>query len=45
MVKFYVNRIKNGGMTIDEVPSLWKKKVEAELAKENNSIMYLTPAV
>ncbi len=37
MVKFYVNRIKNGGMTIDEVPSLWKKKkVEAELAKENN---------
>ena len=26
MVKFYVNRIKNGGMTIDEVPSLWKKK-------------------
>lgn len=36
MVKFYVNRIKNGGMTIDEVPSLWKKKVEAELARENN---------
>lgn len=36
MVKFYVNRIKNGGMTIDEVPSLWRKKVEAELAKENN---------
>ena len=28
MVKFYVNRIKNGGMTIDEVPSLWRKKVE-----------------
>ncbi|MFQ9465274.1 MAG: CD1375 family protein [Gallintestinimicrobium sp.] len=26
MVKFYVNRIKNGGMTIDEVPSLWRKK-------------------
>ena len=36
MVKFYVNRIKNGGMTIDEVPSLWRTKVEAELAKENN---------
>ena len=35
MVKFYVNRIKNGAMTL-EVPSLWKKKVEAELAKENN---------
>lgn len=36
MVKFYVNRIKNGAMTREEVPSLWKKKVEAELAKENN---------
>lgn len=36
MVKFYVNRIKNGAMTLKEVPSLWKKKVEAELAKENN---------
>ena len=35
MVKFYVNRIKNGAMTLEEVPSLWKK-VEAELAKENN---------
>lgn len=36
MVKFYVNRIKNEAMTLEEVPSLWKKKVEAELAKENN---------
>ena len=36
MVEFYVNRIKNGAMTLEEVPSLWKKKVEAELAKENN---------
>ena len=36
MVKFYVNRIQNGAMTLEEVPSLWKKKVEAELAKENN---------
>ena len=26
MVKFYVNRIKNGAMTLEEVPSLWKKK-------------------
>lgn len=33
MVKFYVNRIKNGGMTLEEVPSLWKAKVEAELLK------------
>ena len=31
MVKFYVNRIKNGAMTLEEVPSLWKKKVEAVL--------------
>ena len=37
MVKFYVRRILvDKKMTIDEVPSLWKKKVEAELAKENN---------
>ena len=34
MVKFYVNRIKNAQMTVDEVPKLWKVKVEAELAKE-----------
>lgn len=36
MVKFYVNRIKNGAMTLEEVPSLWRKKAEAELKKENN---------
>ena len=37
MVKFYVRRILvEKKMTIDEVPSLWRKKVEAELAKENN---------
>ena len=36
MGKFYVNRIKNGGMTLEEVPSIWRKKVEAELKKENN---------
>ena len=36
MVKFYVNRIKNGGMTLEEVPNLWQTKVEEELAKENN---------
>ena len=36
MVKFYVKRIKNGAMTLEEVPSLWRKKVEAELKKENN---------
>ena len=36
MVKFYVNRIKNGAMTLEKVQSLWRKKVEAELKKENN---------
>lgn len=36
MVEFYVNRIKNGGMTLEEVPNLWRKKVEEELKKENN---------
>lgn len=35
MVKFYVNRIKNGGMTLEQVPALWRAKVEAEMAKEN----------
>ena len=34
MVKFYVNRIKNAQMTVDEVPKLWKSKVAEELAKE-----------
>lgn len=24
MVKFYVNRIKNGKMTIDKVPEKWR---------------------
>ncbi len=36
MVKFYKEMIKNGGMTLEEVPNLWKKKVAEELAKENN---------
>ncbi len=35
MVKFYVNRIKNGKMQPEDVPTLWKEKVAAELAKEN----------
>ena len=33
MVKIYVRRIKNGLMTIEEVPTLWRKKVQEELAK------------
>ena len=31
MVKFYVNRIKAGNMTIEQVPMYWRAKVEAEL--------------
>ena len=33
MVKFYVNRIKNGKMTLDEVPPKWREAVRAELEK------------
>jgi hypothetical protein len=32
MVAFYVKKITDGDMTIDQVPKLWKKKVEAALA-------------
>ncbi len=31
MVKFYVSRIKAGKLTIEDVPELWRKKVEAIL--------------
>ena len=34
MVKFYANRIKNGKMTIEEVPERWREAVETELNKE-----------
>lgn len=33
MVAIYVNRIKEGTITIDEVPQRWRAKVEEELAK------------
>ncbi len=33
MVKFYVMKIKDGTITIDEVPQLWREKVETELKK------------
>lgn len=33
MVALYLKRINNGLMTIDEVPQLWKDKVQAELDK------------
>lgn len=31
MVKFYVDRIKKGKMTLDEVPEKWRKDVEKAL--------------
>ena len=34
MVKFYLRKILNEEMTLEEVPSLWRKKVEKELEKE-----------
>lgn len=33
MVEFYVMKIQDGTITIDNVPKLWKKKVEAVLAE------------
>lgn len=34
MVKFYLNRIEKGLMTVEEVPTLWRARVEAELKTE-----------
>ena len=31
MVKFYVNRIKHGLMTLEEVPTRWREAVRAAL--------------
>lgn len=33
MVEFYVMKIQDGTITIDNVPKLWRKKVEAALAE------------
>lgn len=33
MVVIYVRRIKEGLMTIEEVPKLWRDKVQSELNK------------
>lgn len=32
MVNFYVNMIKNGSMTIDQVPSRWREQVKEVMA-------------
>lgn len=31
MVKWYVNQIKKGKMTIEDVPERWQEQVRAEL--------------
>lgn len=31
MVNFYIDQIKRNMMNIDEVPKLWKKKVEEQM--------------
>lgn len=34
MVELYLKKIKQDGWTIDQVPKLWKARVQAELDKE-----------
>lgn len=34
MVAFYINKINDGEITIDEVPKLWREKVRLELEKQ-----------
>ena len=34
MVKFYVNRIENGKMTLEQVPTKWHDAVESALKKD-----------
>jgi hypothetical protein len=31
MVNYYLNKIKNGQMTLEDVPAYWKEKVQAKL--------------
>lgn len=35
MVNFYVNRIKRGKMTIEEVPERWREEVRKALESDN----------
>lgn len=34
MINFYVNRIKQGKMTIDDVPERWREAVREKLGNE-----------
>lgn len=35
MIKFYINRIEKGLITIEDVPKYWRAGVEAEFKKES----------
>ena len=35
MVNFYIKRIENGIMTLEEVPELWRTKVEEKICELN----------
>ena len=37
MVQFYVNRIKKGKMTLEEVPLKWREAVRKALEGEDNA--------
>lgn len=37
MAKIYYKRIKQGKMTIEEVPSLWRKQVQILLAADQTA--------
>lgn len=39
MVAFYVMKIKDGTITIEDVPGLWRKKVEEELGAQVKKCM------
>ena len=34
MINFYINQIQRNLMTLEEVPKLWKSRVEKELQKK-----------
>lgn len=34
MVRFYINMIRNGRMTLDDVPEKWRDTVEKALAEK-----------
>lgn len=36
IVELYVRRVRNGKMALEEVPELWRDKVAAKLAEEDN---------